>query len=207
MASINEIVLNGFKAFPSKFQLTFEGKNLLLYGENGSGKSSIYYALHCIFNSFRKEDKGKKYFDKNNPQNLINKVFAPKTEDDTPYVCVNWKTGARNPFISTITKDGCDSSFARLAELDTCFINHQFLFSFFNFTNSKDANLFPIFQREIFPYIFSEADGTYISSMYEQIINVSSKLSNKNSSKVINEMIFSMVIQSLLENKSLPFNY
>lgn len=189
MASINEIELNGFKAFPSKFQLTLGGKNLLLYGENGSGKSSIYYALHCIFNSFRKEDKGKKYFDKDNPQNLINKVFTPKTEGDIPYILVNWAIGARKPFISTITKDGCDQSFARLAELDTCFINHQFLFSFFNFTNSKDANLFPIFQREILPYIFSEANGTYISLMYEQIINASSKLSNQSSSKVINEMI------------------
>lgn len=205
MASINEIALNGFKAFPSKFQLTLEGKNLLLYGENGSGKSSIYYALHCIFNSFRKEDKGKKYFDKDNPQNLINKVFTPKKEGDIPYILVNWKIGARSPFVSTITKDGCDPSFARLAELDTCFINHQFLFSFFNFTNSKDANLFPIFQREILPYIFSEADGTYISSMYEQIINASSKLSNKSSSKAINEMIsiFNNCLEQIIGNINL----
>lgn len=189
MASINEIVLNGFKAFPSKFQLTLEGKNLLLYGENGSGKSSIYYALHCIFNSFRKEDNGKKYFDKDNPQNLINKVFSPKKEGDIPYILVNWKIGARSPFVSTITKDGCDPSFARLAELDTCFINHQFLFSFFNFTNSKDANLFPIFQREILPYIFDNEYNIYISMMYEQILSAASKLGNKSSSKALRTSI------------------
>ena len=59
MAKINEIVINGFKAFPSLQTIELEGKHLLMYGENGSGKSSVYYALHCIFNSYRKQDKGK----------------------------------------------------------------------------------------------------------------------------------------------------
>ena len=59
MAKINGIVINGFKAFPSLHTIELEGKHLLMYGENGSGKSSIYYALHCIFNSCRKPDKGK----------------------------------------------------------------------------------------------------------------------------------------------------
>ena len=163
MALINEIVINGFKAFPSQFKIELEGKNLLLYGENGSGKSSIYYALHCLFNSFRKPDKGKKYFDPNNRQNLINRTFSPQDEGDTPYVLINWKTGERSPFISMITKDGCDPTFARLAELDTCFINHQFLFSSLNFTNSKNANLFPIFEKEILPYIYDDNIGTSVS--------------------------------------------
>lgn len=72
MAKINEITINGFKAFPSMYKLELGGKHLLMYGENGSGKSSIYYALHCLFNSYRKPDMGKKYFDIDNPQNLIN---------------------------------------------------------------------------------------------------------------------------------------
>lgn len=188
MAKINEITINGFKAFPSMYKLELEGKHLLMYGENGSGKSSIYYALHCLFNSYRKPDMGKKYFDINNPQNLINKNFIPKNVGDKPHVAVNWYVGNRNPFISTISDNGCQA-FDRLAELDTYFINHQLLFSFFNFTNSKDINLFPVFQREILPYIFITEVGTYMSLMYEEIIRDSSKLSNKNSSKTINSKI------------------
>lgn len=188
MAKINEITINGFKAFPSMYKLELEGKHLLMYGENGSGKSSIYYALHCLFNSYRKPDMGKKYFDINNPQNLINKNFIPKNVEDKPHVAVNWYDGNRNPFISTISDNGCQA-FDRLAELDTYFINHQLLFSFFNFTNSKDINLFPVFQREILPYIFITEVGTYMSLMYEEIIRDSSKLSNKNSSKTINSKI------------------
>lgn len=205
MALINEIVINGFKAFPSQFKIDLEGKNLLLYGENGSGKSSIYYALHCLFNSFRKPDKGKKYFDPNNPQNLINRTFSPQDEGDTPYVLVNWKTGARSPFLSMITKDGCDPTFARLAELDTCFINHQFLFSFFNFTNSKNANLFPIFEREILPYIYDDTIGIYVSMMYEQIVSAASKLGNKSSSKVLRKSIeiFNNKLDSIISDINL----
>lgn len=199
MAKINEIIINGFKAFPSTYQLELEGKHLLMYGENGSGKSSIYYALHCLFNSYRKPDMGKKYFDIHNPQNLINKNFIAKARDarDKPYVAVNWYDGSRNPFLSTISDDGC-KDFDRLAELDTCFINHQLLFSFFNFTNSKDINLFPVFQREILPYIYITDFQTYMSLMCERIINLSSSLSNKSSSKDINNAI--QVFNTCLEH-------
>lgn len=61
MAGIKEIEIEGFKAFPNKFSLELD-KNLLMYGENGSGKSSIYYALHALLQSVYKPDKGAKYF-------------------------------------------------------------------------------------------------------------------------------------------------
>lgn len=51
---INKIHLESFKAFgqPVEFTLeddTIHGKNLLAYGENGSGKSSLYEALRLFF--------------------------------------------------------------------------------------------------------------------------------------------------------------
>ena len=52
MATITQIEIDGFKAFPKNFKFDLgTGKNLLLYGENGSGKSSLYYALHVLFQS------------------------------------------------------------------------------------------------------------------------------------------------------------
>ena len=188
MAKINEIFINGFKAFPSLYKIELGGKHLLMYGENGSGKSSIYYALHCIFNSYRKPDNGKKYFDKDNSQNLINRFFIPKDERDIPYVAVNWYDGGRNVFLSAVSEHGCDG-FDRLSELETYFVNHQLLNGFFNFTNSNSINLFPIFQREILPYKYIDEQGTYLSLMYEQIEEEASKLGNKSSTKKINEMI------------------
>ena len=72
MPAINRIHICGFKAFPNDFELQLEGKNLLMYGENGSGKSSIYYALHCMFQAPLKPDAGKKYFDPASEQHLKN---------------------------------------------------------------------------------------------------------------------------------------
>jgi len=42
------ISLENFKFFKEKQTLDFEGKNILLYGENGSGKSSIHQALKLL---------------------------------------------------------------------------------------------------------------------------------------------------------------
>lgn len=197
MAKINEIVINGFKAFPSLYKIELGGKHLLMYGENGSGKSSIYYALHCIFNSYRKPDNGKKYFDKNNSQNLINRFFIPKDERDIPYVAVNWYDGGRNVFLSAVSEEERGGS-AILAELETYFVNHNLLNGFFNFTNSNSINLFPIFQREILPYKFVDEYSTYMSLMYEQIQDEASKLNNRSSTKKINEMID--IFNSEIEN-------
>jgi energy-coupling factor transporter ATP-binding protein EcfA2 len=49
---IKSIEIQNFRAFPGPATYTFklDGKNLLLYGENGSGKSSLVRALDELFN-------------------------------------------------------------------------------------------------------------------------------------------------------------
>ncbi len=42
---IETIEINNYKAFYDKYKINVAGKNLFIYGENGSGKSSLYYAL------------------------------------------------------------------------------------------------------------------------------------------------------------------
>ena len=41
--------LNNFRAFPQPEIFRLDGKNLLVYGENGSGKSSLFAALRALF--------------------------------------------------------------------------------------------------------------------------------------------------------------
>lgn len=56
---IKRLTLTDFRAFPGPAPSTFDfddaGKNLLVYGENGSGKSSIFYALREFFSLDPKE--------------------------------------------------------------------------------------------------------------------------------------------------------
>jgi energy-coupling factor transporter ATP-binding protein EcfA2 len=50
---ITKVEIKHFRGFPGPAVYTFDlpgGKNLLLYGENGSGKSSLYHALDQLFN-------------------------------------------------------------------------------------------------------------------------------------------------------------
>jgi AAA15 family ATPase/GTPase len=48
---IQTIEITNYKAFLGRHKLSVGGKNLFIYGENGSGKSSLYYALKDFFQS------------------------------------------------------------------------------------------------------------------------------------------------------------
>ncbi len=55
---ITNIEIKNFRAFPKTYQINLHnaGKSLLVYGENGSGKSSLYLALKLFFESAVSED-------------------------------------------------------------------------------------------------------------------------------------------------------
>ena len=55
---IKTLSLTDFRAFPGPAPATFEldGKNLLVYGENGSGKSSLFHALDGFFSPSQPAD-------------------------------------------------------------------------------------------------------------------------------------------------------
>jgi energy-coupling factor transporter ATP-binding protein EcfA2 len=48
---IQNLTINKYKAFQRSEDIAVGGKNVFIYGENGSGKSSVYYALKDFFQS------------------------------------------------------------------------------------------------------------------------------------------------------------
>ncbi len=46
---LESLKLDNFRAFPQPETFQLDGKNLLVYGENGSGKSSLFAALRALF--------------------------------------------------------------------------------------------------------------------------------------------------------------
>jgi AAA15 family ATPase/GTPase len=62
MKGIHTLKIKNFKAFPVEQTFNFEGKHVLIYGENSSGKSSIYWALYTLLQSSIVGKKTEKYF-------------------------------------------------------------------------------------------------------------------------------------------------
>lgn len=75
--------MKNFKYFYASKEIEANGKNLLIYGENGSGKSSIYWSLYTLLHSALKATPAdvKKYFDPGKDENLRNKNIDDVNED------------------------------------------------------------------------------------------------------------------------------
>ena len=151
---INKIVIENFKFFLKAFTIEPKGKHVLMYGENGSGKSSIYWAAYTHFQSCLKQpgDAGK-YFDKNHPDCLVNL-----------YDTTNRRSGIEIEFVDSngIKRTYTDGSwsintnvddFIRLSTFASDFMNYKFLAAIFDFKNSKPVDLFKIFEDEVFPFL------------------------------------------------------
>ena len=157
---LHRIEIRNFKAF-REFIFDLEGRHLLVYGANGSGKSSLYWALYTFLQSARKQPKGciAKYFDPTGDEHLLNiheqAEGAPKlgeialtlrdtaTKIETTYRISQADHGTHQQ--PTILK----------GDLASDFITYRFFFGFSDFRNSEKFNLWPLFEKEILPFCVS----------------------------------------------------
>lgn len=79
---IQTIEIRNYKAFYGSHKITVGQKNVFIYGENGSGKSSFYYALKDFVQSSMEEDI--------HIQDLEN-VFIPAGEKGNVEITVSFK--------------------------------------------------------------------------------------------------------------------
>lgn len=155
-ARLHKIEIQNFKAF-RKFALNLEGRHLLVYGDNGAGKSSLYWALYTFLQSARKPINSiAKYFDPAGQEKLLNiheqASAAPKpgeivltlrdvtTKKDTIYR------------ISQFDHDTHENPIIAKGDLASDFITYRFFFGFSHFRNSDSFDLWPLFEREILPF-------------------------------------------------------
>lgn len=161
MQRIQSITLKNFKFFygteidfPHN-KLVLNQNNLLLYGENGSGKSSIYWAIYTFLQSCLKDDKDIiKYFDPTDSQNLRNRFAEDNAVSAIVLEIIN-EAG-------TITKEISNNKLETNKKNDTTinkiiagsdFINYKYLSKLYDFRNSEEINLFDLFEREIMMFI------------------------------------------------------
>lgn len=169
MKRIKEIKIKNFKAFQQEevFDFGKEGKNVLVFGNNGSGKSSLFWALYTLLQSSTKQnDEVAKYFknyvegDKRTHQSLKN-VFMDEAEDaHIKLTSIDTATGLEvNYTISheTINTNEEDDTLIQELNVASDFINYKLLHNFYRGSHKNEVNIWPVFERDIFPFLF---DGT-----------------------------------------------
>ena len=174
MKKIKEIRIQNFKAFPDEQVFKLDGKNLLLFGENGAGKSSLYWALYTFMQSSEKDDAGvDKYFenydpnDENTFQSLLNihslhgsaQSFIKLVFDDNSNIELSKNNG-----VNTRIPDIKDTNLA------SDFITYKLLYNFYSSTHKNFLNVWDVFRKDVLSF-FSYGGKNYDQHYSDFYIN------------------------------------
>jgi hypothetical protein len=156
---LQKIEIKNFKVFRD-FTLDLDGRHLLVYGANGAGKSSLYWALYTFLQSARKSRNAvSKYFDPANPQNLLNyheqSGAAPKSGEIQITLKELASATSRSYKISQSDHGTYNEPAILNGDRASDFITYRFFFGFSHFRNSETFDLWPLFEKEILPFCVS----------------------------------------------------
>lgn len=170
---LHRIELQNFKAFPDNAGINFNGRHALVFGVNGSGKSSIFWALYTALQcSSKKPNEHKKYFEKIVPLSQSLRNVYQKDEVDS-FIHLNFKEKNSKTIKSynlSETEDDCKDPFIKQVNSSSEFITHRLLLNFSNFRNSEPLNLWPFFLRDIIPFAQSST-GVNLLELYNKILD------------------------------------
>jgi len=170
---LKELHINNFKFFPKQNPksplLKIDGKNLLIYGENGSGKSTIYWALYTLLeSSFKATDAEiEKYFLKGGQSSLVN-INATKKHNSFIKAVLTGPTGTKEYLVSgdhATIQSIRTNSHARESGMSSDFINYRVLFKLHYAKHTSDNNLFSWFEDEILPYIRTNTTASFLEAL------------------------------------------
>ena len=167
MKRLNSIKIQNFKIFNELVNIPIEQKHVLVWGVNGSGKSSLYWSLYTFLQcSGKAVDEEKKYFNKGDES--LHNIHAPA--DLESYIKLGFKEpgGEEQVFELSSTKDETKGELIPSVNSGSEFITHRLLLNFYNYRNSQQIDLFPIFYRDIFPY-FNTPRGNSFQSILKKI--------------------------------------
>ena len=155
--TIKSITIENFKFFKEPFTLQTNNKNVLLYGENGSGKSSIFWSFYTHFQAYAKSQvEAQKYFQPGHAQNLRNR-YADPTDVSSIKINFDNNNGTEQVVEDSQCNYYCNDALIREFMKKTCmssdFMNYKFLSSLFDFKNSQDNEVFSLFETEVLPYL------------------------------------------------------
>lgn len=160
MYKIKNIRLNNFKFFFGEQNLKLDKKHTLIYGENGSGKSSIYWALHCFLHSTLKpnvESVQKYFLPISQSEESIKNRYAQDADKSGVSITLehldyeryaNINTEISNNVVNTQTNHEI-----KLMALSSELINYKVVYNMYLATNKSTIKLFSYFEKNLLEFI------------------------------------------------------
>lgn len=174
MRKIFQIKIKNFKAFQQEQVFDLKSKNVLVYGNNGSGKSSLFWALYTLTQSSIKNDAEiQKYFkvfndaDNTTHQSLRN-VFTEDDDDSYIELITSDEDGNKESYkISLDAINTNKDTDAIIQELNQAsdFINYKLLHNFYTATHKQEVNLWTVFERDIFPFLLDDTNRVLLDKI------------------------------------------
>lgn len=155
MNKIKQIKLKHFKFFYGEVTIDLERQNAVIFGENGSGKSSLYWALFTFLQSVFKDtsQKVQKYFIHNHDENLRNRFAHDEDESYVKIVFEDELKSTTEKQISNTTVNTKTGTLILQAAQGSELINYKLLSKIHDFKNPQQIDLFPKMDKDILPFI------------------------------------------------------
>ena len=162
MVKITKIEIKNFKAFYGTYQIDLHkaGKNLLIYGENGSGKTSLYKAIELFLDSSENEA-----IDFKDYQNIFNA--------DKGYIKLHLRTNpASNEHVyewSDDVKETVDLPIINASKSKGFFDYKALLETHYLHRGSDTVNVFNLLIENLLANVTSDVTGLSIAEEWESI--------------------------------------
>ena len=165
---IQGIEITNYKAFLGTYSINVAGKNLFIYGENGSGKSSLYYALKDFFQSSIEEI---------NLDELEN-IFVKTSKKGKTAIKVTFKPDGqgnnkkKDYYVSTTANDSRapgDTSVRDANKLKS-FLTYKHLLSIHHLKKDDEINLFDLLVKGVLKHFrYSLTDGKELGDLWQDV--------------------------------------
>ena len=161
---IKTIEINNYKAFYGKHKINVGGKNLFIYGENGSGKSSLYYALKDFFQSTMEAvDLG-----------AVENIFVSEAKQDSCAVTVTFNPNSdgkkSNQKFEFSTKSANADVPLRDANKLKSFLTYKHLLDIHHIRNEEEINLFNLLVNGVLKHFrFSLTGGKELGELWQEV--------------------------------------
>lgn len=162
---IDEVEISNFKFFPAidadNRPIKIDGKHLLIYGENGSGKSSFYWALYTLLECANKPNPAEieKYFEYDGEESLLNinaiqQATPNEKKAENAYVKISLKDDPNEDYLISYDDVAIRTKLEpQISNYASDFINYRVLYSAFNYAHSEEVDLYHHFKYTVFPYV------------------------------------------------------